>query len=157
MAGNKNSWQMQIHHNMSPGHDRGKLLIAKFCLIIGTTPLRKAAKPIVPSQKSWRDIVLFTNLCLSFLRTLKQNNTVQLLHPPGFFVSFLGEPRPSPGGLGIRWLWTWLRDGDFHQGPRPRGSVRCWLGDRDRAFSLHGSRVGPLISISFWNYRIRFL
>ncbi len=67
---------------------------------------------IVPSQKSWRDVVLYTNLCFFYLWTFKQNNTVQLLHPPAFFVSFLGEPRGSPGGhlvrLGIRWLRPWL-------------------------------------------------
>ncbi len=76
---------------------------------------------------------------LYFFRTFKQNNTVQLLHPPDFFVSFLGELRGSPGGhlvrLGIRWLRSWLQDGDFRQGPRPRGSVRCWLGDLDRGIS----------------------
>ncbi len=33
---------------------------------------------------------------LYFLRTFTQNNTVQLLHPPDVFASFLGEPRGSP-------------------------------------------------------------
>ncbi len=84
--------------------------------------------------------MLYTNSCgCTFKERFKQNNTVQLLHPPDFFVSFLGEPRGSPGGhlvcLRIRWLRTWLRDSDFRQGPRPRGSVRFWLGDRDRGIS----------------------
>ncbi len=49
-------------------------------------------------------------MCLGFMsyrpppthppRTFKQNYTVQLLHPPDFFVSCLGKPRGSPGGSG---------------------------------------------------------